>query len=1056
MLRLLSKSPRSRRIYSGPGPHSSSVCCPRRPFLRHGFASIRHLDSLPKPGESLHGFILRGIKHVPELELTALRFEHERTGADYLHVAREDRNNVFSIGFKTNPPDATGVPHILEHTTLCGSQRHAVKPGAGFAADINRYPVRDPFFKMLRRSLSNFMNAFTSADHTSYPFATTNAQDFKNLLSVYIDATLHPLLREHDFLQEGWRIGPDNPLAASSHDAVTDRAALAFKGVVYNEMKGQMSDSSYLYYTRFRDHIFPELKNSGGDPARMTELTSDKLKKFHREHYHPSNARIYTYGNLPVMEHTASLAEGLSGFNRRRADTTMKQPINLEAGAVNVKVDGPIDTMLDPERQVKTSISWTMGDTSNVVENFALSILSSLLIEGYGSPLYQSLIESGLGVDFSPNTGYDGSSRTAIFSVGAVGVSPQKTELVHDITKKTLREVQSKGFDQSKIDGILHQLELALKHKTANFGMMLMQRVETSWFNGLNPLEAIAWDETVNAFRHELQRGRYLENLMGKYLLNDRTLTFTMEPSVNFEESVAREEKIRLDAKFDEAVKINGSAMATIESYNLKECELLGEQNAAPDQDLSCLPTLHVKDIPRSTEPKPIRTSSVNAVDVRWREAPTNGLTYFRGIHEMRSLPTRLRKLLPLFTDAIMRLGTKDKSMEELEDRMKSVCGGININYHAASSPTDNNTANEGISFSSYARDDKALDMYDLIRVLLQETDFAGANSRGQILQLIQANASGATDSISEAGHSYANQYTGAGLSPFGLWREQTGGLTQIQQILELSKATELSELDTTISQLQEIQRIVMSNSSSFRAAITCDRGASSANERSLRQFLEAYPPTIDPPTEDASLKEEYAPLTSIPLPFQVSHVGASMRTVPYTDSRGPALQILSELLTHRHLHHEIREKGGAYGGGAASRALNGTFGFYSYRDPNPENTLNVIRKAGEFAVNKAWTSQDLEEAKLSTFQSVDAPQSVSEEGMTRFLSGVDEDMEQLRRERLLDVTINDVKQVAQDFLIRGAKNLRVAVIGKKQDWIKQGDGWNIKHLDLEGSTARD
>ncbi|KAH0266265.1 hypothetical protein KCU84_g20908, partial [Aureobasidium melanogenum] len=380
------------------------------PALRRTYASVTDLSNYPKPGDQLHGFTLKRAKHVPELELTALQFTHERTGADYLHIARDDQNNVFSIGFKTNPPDATGVPHILEHTTLCGSQK---------------FPVRDPFFKMLPRSLSNFMNAFTSSDHTTYPFATTNAQDFKNLMGVYLDATLHPLLKEHDFTQEGWRLGPENPQAEnpSSDDII-------FKGVVYNEMKGQMSDSQYLYYIRFHENLFPAINNSGGDPQKMTDLTYEQLKKFHADHYHPSNAKVLTYGNLPLTDHLQSIGKELDNFSRISIDSDIKVPESLDNGPRYVTVKGPLDPLNSADSQFKTSVTWLMGDTSNVLENFSLSIISSLLMDGYGSPLYRNLIEAGLGPDFSPNTGFDGSGKRGVFSVGLNGVKQENVPKV--------------------------------------------------------------------------------------------------------------------------------------------------------------------------------------------------------------------------------------------------------------------------------------------------------------------------------------------------------------------------------------------------------------------------------------------------------------------------------------------------------------------------------------------------------------------------------------------------------------------------------------------------
>ncbi|KAK3067448.1 Mitochondrial presequence protease, partial [Teratosphaeriaceae sp. CCFEE 6253] len=374
---------------------------------RRSYASVTtDLSSLPQPGSKLHGFTLQRTKHVPALELTALHFQHDKTGADYLHVAREDTNNVFSIGFKTNPPDATGVPHILEHVTLCGSEK---------------YDVADPFFKLLPRSLQNFMNAFTSQDHTMYPFATTNAQDFKNLMSVYLDATLHPLLRKSDFVQEGWRIGPENPLKESDGQGLND---LVFKGVVYNEMKGQVSDATYLFYIRFFEQIIPALNNSGGDPQKMTDLTYEQLANFHKEHYHPSNSKIITYGDQPFEAHMEMLAEQLGSFSKATVDTEIKRPITLD-GPKEVTIHGPVDPLTPAAAQFKTSTSWLTGKPSDVHESFALQLINNLLLDGYGAPLYRTLIESGLGTDFSPNTGYDNSSGRGIFSIGLTGVSEE-------------------------------------------------------------------------------------------------------------------------------------------------------------------------------------------------------------------------------------------------------------------------------------------------------------------------------------------------------------------------------------------------------------------------------------------------------------------------------------------------------------------------------------------------------------------------------------------------------------------------------------------------------
>ncbi|MCJ1477973.1 Mitochondrial presequence protease [Lambiella insularis] len=1017
--------------------HRTQTAISHRPLLwRRGYASVTDLRNYPKPGEQLHGFTLKRAEHVPELQLTAVHLKHEKTGADYLHVARDDKNNVFSIGFKTNPPDDTGVPHILEHTTLCGSEK---------------YPVRDPFFKMLPRSLSNFMNAMTSSDHTTYPFATTNRKDFNNLMSVYLDATLNPLLTEDDFTQEGWRIGPENPRAAETGKASDEQDnKLVFKGVVYNEMKGQMSDASYLYYIKFQDQIFPDINNSGGDPQKMTDLTYENLKTFHAQNYHPSNAKLFTYGDMPLADHLIEVGRQLDVFDKSHADGEIKLPIRLDNGPQEITIKGPTDPMMDENMQFKTSTSWIMGDTSDVVETFSLSLMSSLLLDGYGSPLYRGLIEAGLGPDWSPNTGFDGSGKVSIFSAGLTGVKESDVPKVKDAITKVLKQIHEDGFEKSKVDGILHQLELSLKHKTASFGMGLMQRLQPGWFNGVDPFESLAWDKTISEFKSRFAADRYLEGLLEKYLLNDRYLTFTMEPSTSYGKELIEEESKRLAGKIAEVSRRAGGEEKAREELTAKELELLEIQENARKQNLSCLPMVHVADIPRQMEKKTTRDSKLDGVRVQWREASTNGLTYFRAINRLEGLSQELRMLVPLFTDTIMRLGTKNHSMEQLEDLIKLKTGGIRTSYYSSTLPTDMWSSTEGLSFSGYALDHNIPAMYELLRIVLQETNFDGPDAEGMIRQLLQGDASGALNAVASSGHSYARKYAEAGLSTQGMLSEQVGGLTQVHHITNLASRPPQDGLTDTISKLKAIQQFCISNSSCLRVALTCGSESVSSNEAALQAFLAKLPPSSNvPPSSTSSPNPIRNSKTFFPLPYQVYYSALALPTVSYTHTSSAPLQILSQLLTHKHLHHEIREKGGAYGGGAYAKGLSGMFGFYSYRDPNPQNTMSIMHDAGRWARDRDWTDQDLEEAKLSVFQGVDAPESVSEEGMTRFLSGVDEEMEQAKREQLLDVQKEEVRDVAQKYLVEGMGQANLAVLGETKEWVTREEGWEVRELSV-------
>ncbi|KAI1332123.1 Metalloenzyme, LuxS/M16 peptidase-like protein [Xylariaceae sp. FL0255] len=996
--------------------------------------AVTELSQYPKPGETLHGFTLLRTKHVPELELTALHLKHDKTGADYLHIAREDSNNVFSIGFKTNPPDDTGVPHILEHTTLCGSEK---------------YPIRDPFFKMLPRTLSNFMNAFTASDHTFYPFATTNAQDFQNLMSVYLDATLHPLLKKTDFTQEGWRIGPENPRVAEAEgDVKPEDSKLVFKGVVYNEMKGQMSDAGYLFYIRFQDHIFPSINNSGGDPQKITDLTYEQLKKFHAEHYHPSNAKLMTYGDMPLADHLREVDAQMSAFERIQADVEHKQPVDLSSGPQTVKVFGPVDPLADPDKQYKTSVSWITGDTSDVLESFSMALLSSLLMDGYGSPLYRGLIESGLGTDFSPNAGYDGSAATGIFSVGLSGVSEANVGKVREEVQKILQEVRGKGFERGKIEGYLHQLELSLKHKTANFGMSVLHRLKGKWFSGTDPFESLAWNDTVAAFEAKLAEGGYLERLMDKYFLNDKTLTFTMAPSENFGTDLAKEEEERLASKIAQATQEAGGEEKARNFFEQRELDLLVEQNKSNTQDLSCLPTVHVRDIPRQKEFITVRDEVLDGTKVQWREAPTNGLTYFRAINTLENLPDELRSLIPLFTDAIMRLGTKDMTMEQVEDEIKLKTGGISVSYMTTPSPTDFQQTSEGLVLRGMALDRNVPEMFDLLRKIILETNFDSPEAALRIRQLLQASADGVVNDIASSGHSYARRYAESGLTRDAYLSEQVSGLTQVMLITSLAGRPESDQLEDVIAKLKQIQSFALAGSN-IRTALTCGSDSTGANSSALTKFMAARASQAATFSTSSNSSWPRDSKAFFPLPYQVYYGCLALPTVSYTSPHGAPLQILAQLLTHKHLHHEIREKVGAYGGGAYSKGLEGLFGFYSYRDPNPQNTLSIMRNTGQWAVDKKWSDRDLEEAKISVFQGVDAPKSVNTEGMLRFVSGITDEMQQKRREQLLDVTKDQVQEVAQKYIVDAlaSNKEQVTFLGKQQEWVD--NSWKVKEINV-------
>jgi Zn-dependent M16 (insulinase) family peptidase len=343
--------------------------------------------------------------------------------------------------------------------------------------------------------------------------------------------------------------------------------------------------------------------------------------------------------------------------------------------------------------------------------------------------------------------------------------------------------------------------------------------------------------------------------------------------------------------------------------------------------------------------------------------------------------------------------------------------------------------------------------MFDIMRKLIVETDFDSPEAVQQIRQLLQASADGVVNDIASSGHAFARRSAEAGLTWDAFLKEQVSGLSQVRLVTSLASRPESDSFEDVIAKLKQIQQIALAGD--FRAAVTCGTESVTSNSAALTKFLKSRPGSSltqqftsrGGPDLSRNIKSFY------PLPYQVYYGALAVPTVPYNHPEGAPLQILSQLLTHKHLHHEIREKGGAYGGGAYSRALDGVFGFYSYRDPNPVNTVKIMRQAGQWAVDKKWTDRDLEEAKISVFQGVDAPHSVNEEGMGRFLYGVTEEMKQARRERLLDVSKDQVREVAQKYVVDAlAKQAeRMVFLGEKRDWVDAN--WKVTEMDINGSA---
>lgn len=1026
-----------------------------------GFAtSSNQADTLSKYpiGLNYYGFSIEQVQPIPEFSLVAVKLKHNKTGSEHLHLdAPHDRNNVFLVAFKTNPPDATGVPHILEHTTLCGSYK---------------YPVRDPFFKMLNRSLSNFMNAMTGHDYTFYPFATTNAKDFENLMDVYLSSVFEPLLTYEDFAQEGWRLENEN---------VDDKSSpINFKGVVYNEMKGQYSSSAYYHWIKFQEAMYSSLNNSGGDPHDITDLTYENLVDYHTSYYHPSNSKTFTYGSLPLINHLKKLNETYEVFGKRSVNNSVKSSLfedlkNNNKNFDSAVVKGPIDTMSNKaiEEQYKSSITWYLGnplDESSQYDIFKWKILSSLTCDGHSAPFYQEFIEKEYSDDFTINSGLDSTTSLLSFTMGLNNLTKEKVENLDNKINEVLHEkilpefANNSPVFQERIEAILHQIELSFKKHKPDFGLGLLSSVVPTWVNGLNPLTTLQVERIIQRFKDEFNdKGlKMFEELLLETLLNENTprFKFTIEPDENFSKDIAKDEQQRLSNKVQ---GLNEDDKQVIFDRSQK---LLEKQQQ--EGDVSILPTLELHDIPRKGDSYGLEFSSVNSKKLQKRIVDSNGLIYAAAAKDLSYLPSEYYEFMPLFLSCLTNLaGTTKTSTIDLETKIQKLTGGVSFSLSNKTDPYNIGKTNLKLVALGMALESKSQSIYDLWFEILSMTRFSPEQDVvDKLYTLIRNLGQNQMNNIADRGHSFASSFSSSKLTVSKNIRNITSGLDQINFILKLNQKLDSEGRDYLIKEilpkLQDLQSILVKgtcdeSNPGFSYSLIGGRESILDNEKMIQKFddsiiglgknihqdqLSNYTRQFDGKTMD--IKENHL----INLPFQVGYSSLGKLGSAYTTKDGASLQVLSQLLSFKHLHSVIREANGAYGGGLSFDGLGGTLNFYSYRDPNPGASIESFRKSGLVAVEKlsqSWDIKDLQEAKLAIFQSVDAPSPITYQGSSNFIEGITDEMRQERRERFLDVNKEDLQNVAEKYLLNGSKEI-ASVIGDSEalEIAEKETNWNI------------
>lgn len=959
------------------------------------------------------GYAVKQIVEIKENGFFFYELEHAATGAKHIHISNNDEENTFSVAFKTVPADSTGVAHILEHTVLCGSKK---------------FPVRDPFFSMLRRSLSTFMNAFTSSDWTMYPFCTQNIKDFYNLMDVYLDSAFYPKIDELSFKQEGHR------LEVADASPSSDSLKLTYKGVVYNEMKGAMSSPSQVMGRSILNTLYPSTTyrhNSGGDPAAIPALTYEQLKAFHRRHYHPSNTFFYTYGNLPLKKHLEFINNTiLKHFER--IDPRTKVPSQRRwSMPKKATYQYPLGKNEDPSKKCQVCVAWLTADIKNAFEVLVLTLLGQILLGNSGSPLRKALIDSKLGTALCDGTGFDSDNRDTMMVCGLKDVQESAAEKIEAIILGVLKDLSANGIDKQMIESAIHQLEFHRKEVTNTpypYGIKLLLAFAGTWFHGGDPLRILQFDRDLARLRRELSKGLFFEGRIQKYFLdNPHRVLLTLVP----DQLMEAKERDRVDAELHRILaEIKPADLEKI----IKDAKAL-KQLQDDKEDVSCLPTLALAEIPPT-----VQSVQASTVDETLRVAsyrqPTSGIFYFSAVAGSGFLPRHLLPLIPFFCHAFSKIGTALRDYSAMAQLIDAYTGGIGLACQARTTFDAAGGCLPLVVFNGKCLVRNQDKLFEIIAELLNQVDFSDLV---RLKSLFLEYRAGLESMVVHNGHHLAMSLASRNFSLAQALSEDWHGIHQLKTIKDLTADLTDHRLQAIAQELAIIAKILFTRDNLKVALIGEDPALSAAASSavSIQTGLEGQPQHSQathgfrPPEVD--LKQEI-PREGWSTSSAVSFVARAFPTVRMGHKDAPALSVISKILRSLYLHREIREKGGAYGGFAVYNREDGLFCFGSYRDPQIVATLRVYDKVPVFIKSGSFSDEDIKEAILQVCSEIDKPDPPGPAARKAFLREIillaDETRKQFK-EKLLAVNRHQVVAAAEKYFDDDT-NHAVAVISSE------------------------
>ncbi len=946
-----------------------------------------------------HGFQIQRKQFIKELKTNARLYQHKKTGAQLLSLSNDDENKVFGITFRTPPPDSTGVAHILEHSVLCGSRK---------------YPVKEPFVELLKGSLQTFLNAMTYPDRTCYPVASQNIQDFYNLIDVYLDAVFYPRLTPFVFHQEGWHLELQHP-----------EKKIFYKGVVFNEMKGAYSSPDNVLAEYSLRSLFPNNAygfDSGGDPKHIPSLTFEKFLTFHRRFYHPSNSRVYFYGDDNPEERLRLVDEYLREFDPMEIDSEIGEQPAFDRPKF---ITRPF--MVGDEEKVKAkgliTLNWLLPPTIDVRTNFSLRILGYILLGMPASPLRKALIDSQFGEDMA-GEGLGSELRQIYFSTGLKGIDTKNAGQIETLILENLDSLSREGLDPMTIEAAMNTITFHLRENNTGSlprGLVLMLRSLTTWLYDGDPMAMLAFESPLEAIKTHLKsNSSFFEGMITHFFLeNPHRTTLVLEPDPGLRKRDEAAETERLE-------RIRASMAQTELKEIINKTQELKRLQEKPDspEALATIPVLRLDDLDKRDKPIPISCLQKQAPKILLHDLFTNGIVYLDLGFDLHNLPDKYLPYVSLFGRALVEIGTEKEDFVALTQRIRRKTGGITPQSFT-STIKDTTRPTAWLFLRSKATVSCAHDLMDILRDILLDVRL---DNKERFRQMALEEKARAEQRLIQSGHHILNLRLQAHFDEAHWAAEQMEGISNLFFLRELCRAVD-EKWPEVLESLKEIHRILI-NRNSMICNITVDEEGWHSLEPHLRNLINKLPAEVS--TENHWTTKAPPLLEGMIIPSQVNYVGkgANIYEQGY-QFHGSAL-VVTRYLRNAWLWDQVRVLGGAYGAFCLFDRFSGALTFVSYRDPNTFETLNAFDQSGQFLNDTELRDEELTKNIIGAIGDMDAhllPDAKGYASMLRYLTGDTEETRQRMRDQILGTKAADFRAFAQTIQQVG-NNAAIKILG--------------------------